>query len=324
MKRITVTTPCFNEEGNVEQLYEAVRAIFDKIGKYDYEHIFIDNASSDCTQEILKRIAARDKRVKVIINMRNFGVWRSPVHALFQARGAAIIPMCADFQDPPDLIPEFLEKWEEGYKVVAAVKKGSKESFVMRTARKIYYRLLCALADAELIKDFTGYGLYDKHVIDLVKSTGDHYPYVRGLISEMGYPVARVEYVRPTRKHGFSKHRLYDLYSQAMNGIVNHSKVPLRMATFLGFTVALLSLLSGLAYGCYKLLFWRSFNVGVAPMLIGGFLFTGVQLVFLGILGEYVGAMHSRMFQNWLVIEKERINFDDDPNEKELPGGQGT
>jgi glycosyltransferase involved in cell wall biosynthesis len=313
MKLITVTTPCFNEEGNVEPLYEAVRAVFEKVGKYDYEHIFIDNASSDRTQEILKRLAANDKRVKVIINMRNFGVWRSPVHALYQARGAAIIPMCADFQDPPDLIPDFLEKWEQGYKVVAAVKKGSKESLIMRSARKAYYRILCGLADIELIKDFTGYGLYDKQVIDLVKSTGDHYPYVRGLISEMGFPVARVEYVRPGRKHGFSKHRLYDLYSQAMNGIVNHSKVPLRMATFLGFTVAFLSIITGLAYACYKLLFWSSFSVGVAPALIGGFLFTGVQLVFLGILGEYVGAMHSRMFQNWLVIERERINFDDDP-----------
>jgi glycosyltransferase involved in cell wall biosynthesis len=313
MKRISVVTPCYNEEGNVKALYEAVRSVFDKLGKYDFEHIFIDNASADRTQAILKEMAAQDKRVKVIINMRNFGVWRSPVHALYQARGAAIVPMCADFQDPPDLIPAFLEQWEQGYKVVAAVKKGSKEGFVMRTLRKMYYRLLCKLSDVELIKDFTGYGLYDKHVIDLVKSTGDHYPYVRGLISEMGYPVGRVEYVRPTRKSGLTKHRLYDLYSQAMNGIVNHSKVPLRLATFVGFFVAILSIFSGLAYGAYKLFFWDSFNVGVAPALIGGFLFTGVQLMFLGVLGEYVGAMHSRMFQNWLVIEKERLNFEEDP-----------
>lgn len=313
MKRISVVTPCYNEEGNVEQLHNTIRGIFEKIEGYEFEHIFIDNASTDRTQDILREMAARDQRVKVIFNMRNFGVWRSPMHGLYQARGEAIIPMCADFQDPPDLIPAFLQHWEKGYKVVAAVKTGSQESFFMRQMRKIYYRFLCALSETDLIKDFTGYGLYDKHVIDLIKRTGDHYPYVRGLVSEMGYPVARVEYVRPTRKSGFSKHRLYSLYVYAMNGIVNHSKIPLRIATFLGFTVALMSTFSGLAYGAYKLLFWQSFSVGIAPMLIGGFLFTGVQMMFLGILGEYIGAMHTRMFQNWLVIEKERINFDGPP-----------
>jgi len=306
---VSVVTPCFNEEGNVEPLFEAVKQAFSGLHGYEFEHLFIDNASSDQTVTILKKLAAQDKRVKIIVNMKNFGVWRSPLHALFQARGDAIIPMCADLQDPPALIPEFIKQWEAGHQVVAAVKKASQEPPIMYAIRKAYYRLLCYLSETELIKDFTGYGLYDRCVIDLLKSTGDHYPYFRGLISEMGYPIARIEYVRPTRKRGFSKNRFYDLYSQAMNGIVNHSKVPLRLATFIGFFVAIMSLIAAFGYTFYKLLFWQSFSVGMAPLVIGVFFFSAVQLIFLGILGEYIGAIHSRLFQKWLVIEKERINF---------------
>jgi glycosyltransferase involved in cell wall biosynthesis len=278
--------------------------------QYDYEHLFIDNASTDRTVEILKEIAARDKRVKIIVNMRNFGACRSPLHALFQTRGDAVIPLAADFQDPPDLIPAFVKKWEEGYKIVAAVKKGSQESMLTAAVRKLYYRLLCRLTESELIKDFTGFGLYDRRVIDLIRSTGDHYPYFRGLVTEMGYPIARVEYVRPVRKHGLSKNRFYDLYAEAMSGIVNHSKVPLRLATFTGFVVAFLSLLTSTGYFVYKLIYWSDFNVGLAPLVIGLFFFSAVQLIFLGILGEYLGSIHTRTFQKWLVIEKERINFD--------------
>ena len=310
-KLISILVPCYNEEENVRPLCEAVREAMGKCGgDYDYEHIFIDNASTDRTVAVLKEIAAQDKRVKIIVNARNFGVYRSPLHGLFQTRGDAIISMCADFQDPPELIPEFVKKWEEGYKIVAAVKSGSKESWLMFTVRKAFYRLMCYLADTELIKDFTGYGLYERCVIDLVLSCGDHYPYFRGLVSEMGYPIARIEYVRPTRRHGLTKNRFYDLYVQGMNGIVNHSKLPLRLATFVGFFVALISLLGAAAYFVYKLMYWSSFSVGVAPLVIGLFFFSSVQLIFLGILGEYVGAIHQRIFQKWLVIEKERVNFD--------------
>jgi len=309
-KLISIVTPCYNENGNVEELHRQIKAIFDALPQYDYEHIYIDNSSTDRTVAILKELAAQDKRLKVIVNVKNFGVYRSPLHALFQARGDAVIPMCADFQDPPALIPEFVKEWENGYKIVAAVKKGSQESAIMFAIRKLFYRIMCYLSETELIKGFSGYGLYDRCVIDLLRSTDDHYPYFRGLISEMGYPVARIEYVRPVRKHGFSKNRFYDLYSQAMNGVVNYSKIPLRLATLTGFVVAFLSLLTSAVYFVYKVIFWSSFNVGLAPLVIGLFFFSAVQLIFLGILGEYIGAIHTRIFQKWLVIEKERINFD--------------
>lgn len=309
-KLISIVTACFNEEDNVEELHRRVKAVFDALPRYEYEHVFIDNASTDRTVEILKGIAALDKRVKIIVNMRNFGPGRSPLHALFQVKGDAIIPMAADFQDPPEMIGEFVKKWEEGFKIVAAVKKGSQEPLLMAVVRKFYYRLLCRLTESDLIKDFTGFGLYDRLVIELIKSTGNHYPYFRGLVTEMGYPIARIEYLRPVRKHGLSKNRLCDLYAQAMAGIVSHSKVPLRLATFTGFVVAFLSLLTSAGYFVYKLVYWSEFNVGLAPLVIGLFFFSAVQLIFLGIFGEYIGAIHTRMFQNWLVIEKERINFD--------------
>jgi glycosyltransferase involved in cell wall biosynthesis len=309
--KISIVTPCFNEEENVTALYDEVKTVIESLGpNYHYEHIFIDNASTDKTVVLLKRIAAEDKRVKIIVNARNFGVYRSPLHALYQASGQVIIPMSADLQDPPELIPEFVQHWEQGYKIVAAVKKGSQEFFLMALTRKAYYRILCYLSETEPIKDFTGFGLYDKCVIDLLRSTGDHYPYVRGLISEMGYPIARVEYIRPTRKRGITKNRMLDLYAQAMNGIINHSKVPLRLATLTGLVVALLSLAIAIGYFIYKILYWYSFSVGMAPLVLGLFFFSSVQLVFLGVLGEYVGAIHGRLFQKWLVIEKERVNFD--------------
>jgi polyisoprenyl-phosphate glycosyltransferase len=311
MKTISIVTPCFNEEENVGLLYEAVKKSIETLGEaYTYEHIFIDNASTDQTVTILKQIAANDKHVKIIVNAKNFGVYRSPLHGLFQATGNVIIPMCADLQDPPELVPEFVRQWEQGYKIVAAVKKGSQESFLMRTIRKIYYRILCYLSETELINDFTGFGLYDKCVIDLIHATGDHYPYFRGMISEMGYTVARVEYIRPTRKHGTTKNRFYDLYAQAMNGIINHSKMPLRLATLTGILVAIVSFFIAIGYLIYKLMFWYSFSVGMAPLVLGIFFFSSVQLIFLGVLGEYIGSIHGRLFQKWLVIEKERINFD--------------
>jgi glycosyltransferase involved in cell wall biosynthesis len=312
MPLISVVTPCYNEELNVERLREAVRKIFDELPGYTHEHIFIDNASQDGTVAVLKRLAATDKRVKVIVNARNFGVVHSPLHAIYQARGVAIIPIAADFQDPPEMIPQFISKWEQGFKMVAAVKRGSKESFPMREVRKLYYKLIAFISESETIEGFSGYGLYDRQIIDLIRSTGDHNPYTRGLIVQMGLPIARIEYIRPVRERGSSKNSLYDLYSQAMNGVTAQSKAPLRMATFTGLLTAIASFLIGLGYLIYKLMYWQEFTVGVAPVICGLFFFGAVQLVYLGILGEYVGAIHSRLMQQkWLVIEKERINFDD-------------
>jgi polyisoprenyl-phosphate glycosyltransferase len=311
MKTISVYTPCFNEQENIADVYQRVKEIFEGLGRYRYEHIFIDNASTDNTITILKSIAAQDKNVKLIVNARNFGIDRSSLHGLFQTTGDAVIPVAGDLQDPPELIPEFLKKWEEGYRIVAAIKKSSLESPIMAGVRKFYYHLIAQLSeDVEQIKNFTGYGLYDRSVIELIRSTGDHFPYTRGLLRDIGYDIAQIHYVRPDRKRGFSKNSIYSLYSQAMNGITHHSKMPLRLATFVGFFLALVSFIVAIGYGLYKLLYWESFTVGLAPMVIGLFFFVGIQLIFLGIIGEYVGAVYSRIYQRWLVIEKERINFD--------------
>lgn len=320
MPFISIVTPCYNEELNVERLREAVSRIFDALPEYSHEHIFIDNASQDGTVAVLKGLAERDQRVKIIVNARNFGVVHSPLHAIYQARGEAIIPLAADFQDPPEMIPQFLSKWSEGYKIVAAVKRGSIESFPMREVRKLYYKIIAFISETETIEGFSGYGLYDRQVIELIRSTGDHNPYTRGLIVQTGLPIARIDYIRPGRARGSSKNSLYDLYSQAMNGVTAQSKTPLRLATFTGLLTAITSFLIGLGYLIYKLLYWENFTVGMAPVICGLFFFGAVQLVYLGILGEYVGAIHSRiMQQKWLVIEKERINFDEEPDAQKAP-----
>jgi glycosyltransferase involved in cell wall biosynthesis len=316
---VSVVTPCYNEEDVIREFARRVKEIFQEPNRYRYEHIFIDNSSTDRTVDILREIAATDPNVKIIVNTTNFGVFRSPMHAFFQASGAAIIPMAADLQDPPELIPVFLKRWEEGFKIVAGVKKQSRESLLMGFARRSFYRLIDFLSEYKQIRNFTGFGLYDRAVMDLIRSTGDHFPYLRGLVCEMGYPIAKVEYVRPGRSRGISKNSLYDLYCQAMNGIVNQSKFPLRLATFVGFIMAFFSALVAFGYLIYKLLFWESFRVGLAPMVIGLFFFASVQLIFLGIIGEYIGAMHGRLFQKWLVIEKERINFGEESLVRPLP-----
>ena len=277
---------------------------------YDYEHIFIDNASKDLTVAILRELVKEDRRVKVIVNARNFGHIRSPCHAILQARGDAVISIVADLQDPPTMIADFVRKWEEGYKVVMGVKKGSAESIVMSALRRLYYRTLRRLSDVELVEHFTGFGLYDRQVIDVLRSLGDPYPYFRGLIADIGFESAKVEYVQPARKRGVTKNNFYTLYDMAMLGLTTYSKVPLRLATMLGFASAALSLFVALFYLVYKLIFWKSFSVGLAPLVVGIFFFSSVQLFFLGIVGEYVGSIHTYVRHMPLVVEKERINFD--------------
>ena len=306
---ISIVTPCYNEQENVRELAGLVAEIFAGLPQYQYEHIFIDNASTDKTVLILKSLAASDSRVKIIVNARNFGHIRSPFYGLLQARGDAAISIVADLQDPPALIAQFLEKWEEGYKVVVGVKKGSEEAKPMYALRKLYYNLVGKLAEVKLIANFTGFGLYDKQVIEILRTIGDPYPYFRGLICDIGFEWAEVEYVQPVRKRGITKNNFYSLYDIAMLGLTNHSKVPLRLATMVGFTMSLFSLLFGLAYLVYKLIYWDRFSVGVAPLVIGLFFVGSVQLVFLGIVGEYVGAIHTQVLRRPLVIEKERINF---------------
>lgn len=308
-KLISVVTGCYNEEENVEQLYKEVKDVFDKFGEYEYEHIFIDNASKDRTVPILKEIARKDKNVKIIVNARNFGHIRSPFYGLLQASGEAVIYIVADLQDPPSMISDFIKKWEDGYNVVVGVKKESDESKIMFAIRNFYYDMMSRLSEVEQIKNFTGFGLYDKKIIEIVRKIDDPYPYFRGLISEIGYDIFRIEYVQPIRKKGLTKNNFYSLYDTAMIGITSHSKVPLRLAAMLGFSLAVLSLLVAFIYFIYKIIFWESFSVGIAPLVIGLFFFSSIQLFFIGIIGEYIGSIYTQVLKRPLVIERERINF---------------
>lgn len=310
MSLISIMSPCFNEERNVELLYEQVKEIFAGMPGYEYEHIFIDNASKDRTVDILRKIAASDKKVKLILNTRNFGHIRSPYHGLLQAQGDAVIALASDLQDPPTMIKDFIAKWEQGYKVVLGVKTQSKESTAMFFVRKMFYSFINRLSDIELIKNATGFGLYDKKVIQILRQIDDPYPYARGLIAEIGFDIAKVEYTQQARKRGISKNNFYTLYDLAMLGITNHSKIPLRLATMIGFSVSLLSLLLAFVFLVAKLLFWSQFSLGIAPIVIGLFFFGSVQLFFLGIIGEYIGSIYTQVLKRPLVIEKERVNFE--------------
>ncbi len=308
-KKISVVTPCYNEEGNANAIYTAVKSIMDAKSEYDYEHIFIDNHSTDKTVAILKDIAAKDKNVKLIVNSRNFGHIRSPYYGLLQSSGDATIMIVSDLQDPPALINDFIDNWEQGHKIVIGVKNESEESFLMFAIRKSFYNLINRLSDIKLIKNYTGFGLYDKQIIDILRTIDDPYPYFRGLICDIGFEIIKIPYIQPQRFRGFTKNNFYTLYDIAMLGITNHSKVPLRLATMVGFMASLLSLLVALIYFVYKLLFWNSFTLGSAPLIIGIFLFSAVQLMFIGIIGEYVGSIHTQVLKRPLVIEQERINF---------------
>jgi glycosyltransferase involved in cell wall biosynthesis len=316
MKTISVVTPCFNEEGNIREVYERVRDLMLRLGKYRYEHIFIDNASRDTTFSILREIAHADSNVKVIRNARNFGHVRSPMHALLQARGDAVIALMSDLQDPPEVLAQLLEEWEKGIPIVIAVKNQSREGAAMFLVRKLFYQLVNRLADdIDTYENFTGFGLYDRRVIDLVREFGDPYPYFRGMIAEIGLPHTEVRYEQQRRKSGKTKNNFYTLYDLAMLGITKLSKVPLRIVTFSGFAGSLFSMLGGMTYFAYKLLFWRQFTVGIAPIAIGMFFLGSLQLLFMGIIGEYIGNIHTQVHNRPLVVERERLNFQYEPGE---------
>jgi glycosyltransferase involved in cell wall biosynthesis len=308
MKKISIVTPCFNEAENVEELYSRIQTTLNGT-PFDYEHIFIDNSSTDATVNILKTIAAKDKRVKIIVNSRNFGHIRSPYYGLLQGTGDAVIILASDLQDPPELIPEFIHKWEDGYKVVIGVKTKSEEFGLFYFFRSLYYRILRHLSDVRLIDNYTGFGLYDQRVIEILRAINDPYPYFRGLIADIGFEMAEIAFTQPRRKRGITKNNFYTLYDMAMLGVTNYTKIPLRLATMFGFFSALVSFLIGFIYLIYKLIFWFQFSLGSAPIVIGLFFLGSVQLLFLGIVGEYIGAIYTQVMRRPLVIEKERINF---------------
>ena len=309
MKCISVVTPCYNEEENVEEIYQQVKEVFAQLEGYQYEHVFIDNASTDKTVEILKRMALQDNNIKVIVNARNFGHIRSPFYGMLQARGEAVVLIAADLQDPPALILDFVKQWEAGFKVVVGVKPATQEAFPMAAIRRAYYNFITKIADMRLIKNFTGFGLYDRSVVTVLRQIDDAYPYFRGLISEIGFPVAQIPFKQPTRTRGTTKNNFYTLYDMAILGITTHSKLPIRVATLGGFTFALLSFLAGMIFLILKLVLWNHFPVGIAPILIGMFFLASMQLFFIGILGEYVLSIHTQTLKRPLVVESERINF---------------
>ena len=306
---ISIVSGCRNERDNIAELVQRIEAALAQAKEKDWEIILIDNDSNDGTREVLRSLAEANSRIKVILNSRNFGHIRSPYHAILQGMGDAVIYLASDLQEPPELIPELVQKWKEGAEVVAAVKSQSAESPLFFLVRKAYYRLLQELADVKTIPNFTGFGLYSRRVINYCRELHDPYPYFRGLISEIGLPVSIVKYRQPKRTRGFSKNNFYTLYDMALLGITNHSKVPLRLATFSGFVLSLLSFLVGCGYLVYKLLFWERFSLGIAPAVIGLFFFCSVILFFIGILGEYIGSIHTQVLKRPLVVEKERINF---------------
>ncbi len=308
---ISIVTPCYNEEEGIAECYEAVRREFvERIADCDYEHIFIDNCSTDRTVAILKEIAARDRNVKIIVNARNFGAARSPHYAMLQAGGDAVAPILADLQTPPSILPAMVARWRDGFRVVVAVRRGSREGLVGRMTRAAYYAVIQRLSKVEQIPNYIGFGLYDRRFMDIARTIYEPVPYFRGLVPEIGFERAVVEYDQPDRVHGHSRNSIFDLVDLAMLALSTYSTAPMRLMTVAGGVVACLSLLAGLVYLVLKLLYWSQIPIGVAPQLIATFFLGAVQLLALGLIGEYVGLLlqYARRFP--LVVEKERVNFD--------------
>lgn len=308
-KLISLISPCYNEEENIEELYKRVVFVIDALRDYDFEYLFIDNASTDGTLAKLRRMAERDKRVKVIVNTRNFGHLRSPYYGLLQTHGDASIYLASDLQDPPELIPDFLRKWEEGAKVVLAVKPVSTSNPIMHKLRRMYYALLDRISDVTMVRDATGFGLYDKVVLDRVREIDDPYPYFRGLVCELGYRTETIKFDQPRRINGISKNNFYSLYDIAMLGIISHSLIPIRIASLFGIILGVISLFLGLGFLIAKLIWWDRFPIGTAPIYILMFSLFGLLFLFLGMIGEYIGSIHGYLQKRPVVVERERVNF---------------
>jgi glycosyltransferase involved in cell wall biosynthesis len=308
-KKISFISPCFNEEDNILELYKQISDLWVLCPKYDYELVVIDNASTDSSVEKLKSIAAIDLRVKIIVNTRNFGHIRSPYWGLLQTSGDAVIYLASDLQDPPALALQFIQEWERGSKIVLATKPTSKENKWMNAFRRMYYTLLEKVSAVSVVRDATGFGLYDKVVIDQIRLINDPHPFFRGLICELGYKIKTIEFTQPRRIRGVSKNNLYTLYDTAILGLISHSLLPIRIASFIGIAIGLLSLLLGIGFFIAKLIWWEHFPMGVAPIAIAIFALFGLLFIFMGLLGEYIGAIQVRVNNRPIVVEAERINF---------------
>lgn len=310
MKKISIMVPCYNEEENVLPMSEALVETLDKMSNYDYEILFIDNCSTDSTRSILRTICAGNKKIKAIFNSKNFGQFNSPYYGICQTSGDCTISVCCDFQDPLDMIPKFVEEWEKGYKIVCGVKTSSKESKLMYALRSLYYKLIKKFSSAEEIEHFTGFGLYDKSFVDVLRNLGDPTPFIRGIVAELGPKIKTIEYEQPKRRAGKTSNNFYSLYDAAMLSFTSYTKIGPRIATFLGIGMSILSVILGIILFIVELIFSYAYSGVAAIMLLIGFI-GGIQLFFIGFLGEYIMNMNKRIMNRPLVVEEERLNFED-------------
>ena len=303
--------PCYNEEENARPIYEAVKnELVTKLPQYDYEILFIDNKSKDNTRSIIREICKEDKNVRAIFNCRNFGQFNSPYYGIINTSGDCCITICADFQDPVELIPRFVEEWEKGYKIVIGIKTDSKESKIMYGLRTVYYKLIKNMSDVEQIEHFTGFGLYDKSFVKTLSELDDPQPFIRGIVAELGPERKEIEYTQPQRRAGKTHNNFYSLYDAAMLSLTSYTKIGLRLAVFAGGAFSLIGFIIALVYLVLKLIHWNDFPAGTAPILIGVFLMSSIQLFFIGLLGEYIMNINRRVMKRPLVVEEERLNFD--------------
>lgn len=312
MKKVSILVPTYNEIENVEPLSEAVINEISALDRYDYEIVFIDNDSQDGTRDKLRSLCAKNKKIKAIFNAKNFGQNNSPYYGITQTNGDCTILLCADFQDPIDMLPKLLEKWEEGYKIVSAIKTTSKENKCIRFLRTCYYKLIKKLSEVEQIEHFTGFGLYDRSFVDVLRKLNDPTPFLRGIVAELGFKRIEIPYEQQKRRAGKSKNNFFSLYDIAMLSFTSYTKIGLRLATFMGAFVALISFVIAMFYLVYKLIYWDTFNAGMAPMVVGMFFLGAIQLIFLGLIGEYILSINKRVMNRPLVVEEERINFEED------------
>ena len=311
MKKLSILIPCYNEQENVVAMSKAVvEEVTKNLSSYDYELVFIDNCSTDNTRTLLREICKKNPKIKAIFNARNFGQFNSPYHGMLQLDGDCVITLCCDFQDPVELIPTFVKKWEEGAKIVAGIKTHSDENKLVRLLRTCYYKMVQKMSQVEQIEHFTGFGLYDKSFIDVLRNLHDPTPFLRGIVAELGFKRVDIPYRQAKRKAGKTHNNWYSLFDAAMLSFTSYTKAGLRFATISGSVVAFLSVLVAIGYTVYKFLHWKDFNAGIAPLVIGVFFLGALQLFFIGFLGEYIMAMNNRIMNRPLVIEEERINFE--------------
>lgn len=310
MKKISILIPCYNEEDNVVPMSEAIKELFDgELNRYDYELVFIDNDSKDSTRDKIRAICEENSHVKAIFNAKNFGQFNSPYYGILQTTGDCTISMVCDFQDPVELIPQYIAEWEKGYKIVIGIKTSSRENIIMYKLRGLYYKIIKKFSDVEQIEHFTGSGLYDREFVDVLRNLKDPTPFLRGIVAELGFKRKEIPYEQPKRRAGKSKNNFYTLYDAAMLSITSYTKIGLRLCTFFGMFCGAVSALIGLAYLIFKLIWWERFVAGMAPVLIGMFFLGSLQLFFIGFIGEYVSSINQRVMNRPLVIEEERINF---------------